>query len=635
MPDTAGEGGVYPPRLLEAVGRIADQKWRRGVSLFLRWLAAKRSEDLACRVLAAFRSGAEPPFADGRAHTRAFVSVLAVWCDEFLNADDDLKRSTRSQYVDAAARGLTLLKNHPGVPAGYSRMLVTVPYVDGEGTRSLGEANWPELRGLSGIERDRRALQLVRSAFVARFEYCYGFFRAARAVLDGPAPPPHCSERAWDELRKNLDAVRRALRETGRFSLPGDAPKKLRDDRLLWRQGAGLDLGEFPYRAYPSMPYRACLGPIRPAMKAAIGVLLCDTGWNLAPVLALSSDPYVFRSSTETFLAEPGFIEAFKARAAHHVIAYLGERTVSGGALECLTQHWARVAADYDPNDDSIGYARLSFATERDEPSTIDVLERYRRMADTFRAEAGKPAERTSFWPYINSTDDPHWGPWARRHGAVPDQRDEPNRATNIADRREVANRSIRKSFLLLKRHDTGSFEITRAVAQHKSTAVLMPHYFNSPHMSSVLDQSIRHFQDAVESVVVGNLDGQVVLLHLEKTGEDIARLRRLADQAGITASLGLAGPAVEAETAGLLYYEPSDANLRELYLTHRKLRQMQARYANRLRFRVEFLPLLALTKAIGREICGKGNRGRYRRAARQAAAALQAGQEALPVFED
>ena len=153
--------------------------------------------------------------------------------------------------------------------------------------------------------------------------------------------------------------------------------------------------------------------------------------------------------------------------------------------------------------------------------------------------------------------------------------------------------------------------------------------------MNAELDASIRQFQDALEGIVTRDLDQEEVARKLGKTISDLARMRRIADRAGITATLGLVKDDGADSPTNSLHFEPTDDRLAELYVIHRKLREMQTHYPNRARFRKDYLPLLALTKAIGREVFRKSLGLQYWRAARQASASLRAGQIVLPLLED
>ncbi|WP_156967879.1 hypothetical protein [Methylosinus sp. PW1] len=193
---------------------------------------------------------------------------------------------------------------------------------------------------------------------------------------------------------------------------------------------------------------------------------------------------------------------------------------------------------------------------------------------------------------------------------------------------------------MILIRNETGSITATKTAAGHNSSGVLQPHYLNTPTVNAELDASIRLFQDAIEGIVTRELDQDIVAERLGKTVEELERMRDVAKLAGITTALGLVvenhsdGDDKQPPAAKPLHFYPNDARLTELYLTHRKLRHMQTHYPNIVRFRQEFLPLLAMAKAIGREVFKQHLGPRYWRAARTAAADLRNGKAALPFIE-
>ena len=163
-----------------------------------------------------------------------------------------------------------------------------------------------------------------------------------------------------------------------------------------------------------------------------------------------------------------------------------------------------------------------------------------------------------------------------------------------------------------------------------------MPHYLNTPWANGQLDMSIRRFQGVIEALAVSRLNQEQVAQRLGTTVADLDQMRRTADRAGVTAIFGFLGPSENVgRPAATLHFHPNDERLSELFLVHKVLREMQAHYPNRGRFRLRFLPLLALTKAIGRDVFRKGHGPRYRRAARKASALLRAGEIVLPCLED
>jgi len=634
----------YGPELVQAVSRM-PYEMRYGIVPFLEWLAGSAQDSLADKIRLCLASGTDEDvrslFPDGMSHERAFVDVLNQWRDGFLASEEShLAKGTRKHRAHYVRYALETLRDQGsrGVPEGFSRKWIRVGAPAWGQYPSLGAADWPELEGYEGYERERRAMELVRSAFVSMFLSHEQLFNLGQSLLRGDPASEGEDASARDALRRGLMVYRGVVREAGTFSLSRRLAETIlpRDPALWLRAGNFSTAGIWDQGAAIDLTYRGCFGPLAPGMIGAFGVLLCDTGWNLQPARDLEQNPFVFRSAESSYIAQRSFIESFKRRAGHHVLAYLGEVDVlDGGRLSVALENWNRTTEACDPARQFDGYACLETASDGTTPTAAAILDRYMRMADALRAEFGRYSKSLfadCFWIFINGNKQPRTyasDTWAMPPAVYP--------KGSVLARPGFNFKAIRKTYLILRRQETGSIDAVRVAAGHTSSSVLMPHYLNTPPVNAELDASIRQFQDAMEAVVVRELDQEQVALQLDKPASELVRLRRTADKAGITAALGLLdeipdaiGPATPA-----LRFEPDDERLGELYLIHRKLREMQAHYPNRARFRLEFLPLLALVKAIGRELFRKHLGPGYWRAARRASWALRAQQIALPSLED
>lgn len=634
----------FGPEMVEAVSHMTYAQ-RYGIIPFLEWLIQAEPESLANRVRRCFAGApgedVESLFPDGMSHERAFVDVLNQWRDAYrVSGESHLTEGTRMHRAHSVRHALEILRDRGvrGVPENFNRKWIRVGTPPTKEFPSLGAADCPELEGYEGYERERRAMELVRLSFVSLFLYYEELFNLGQSLIRGDPPMPDQDPQARETLRNGLLIFRDHIRETGSFKLPRRvAEYVLPRDPALWSQAGHFDTaGLWDQVAVMNMAYRGCFGPLAPAMIGALGVLICDTGWNIQPARDLARDPFVFRSAEGSYVAAPSFIESFKRRAGHHVLAFLGENhQLDEGRLRAALDHWDRTIEAYDPARQLDGYACLEAAGDGSALSAADVLDRYTRMANALRAEFGHFSHDLfgdRFWIFINGNVQPRTyasGTRAIQADVYP--------KNSVLARPGFNFKAIRKTFLIIRRQETGSIDAVRVAAGHASSSVLMPHYLNTPVVNAELDASIRQFQDAMEAIVVRDLNQEHVALQLDRPAADLARLRRTAERAGITAALGLldevpddAGPAPPA-----LRFEPDDERLGELYLIHRKLREMQAYYPNRARFRLEFLPLLALAKATGRELFRKHLGPRYWQAARRASLALRSQQIVLPSLED
>lgn len=633
----------YDVRFIADVRALNDQR-RLGVEAFLKYLTTCEQGSLGCRIRRRLDEDLDEDgndfFPTDMAHERAFVDILQEWRDAYLASDTEtLKVTTRQNRVDGARAGLEELKSSGkwGIPERFSRFAVTVGKRAHDSTPSLGEVTigWPELAEFSGHERERRALELIRGEFINLFLYYERLFIFGQRLLAGDPPDPGSDPVAWEMIRHGLQIVHAAINETGSFELSRFEYQRLPRDPELWLRAAGIDLSEiWDERRKAVCAYRSAFGPTQAGMLGALGILLCDTGWNVQPAQDLPRNPFVFSTASDAFIAERSFISSFKKRAGHHVFAFLGE-PLNEARSEIATTHWKQTIADLDPNESGDGHARLSKKIKSTDISTIDIISRYSTMADSLRLLFENDAERLfgdSFWIFLNSHRTPSslYAKFVIKHLCRPD---------SIFARDGFTLKGIRKTYLNLTRDATGSIDATRVAAGHASSHVLLPHYLNTPTVNAELDASIRRFQDALEGIVTRDLDQDLVAEKLGKPRGMLEHMREVARLAGITAALGLEADRSDEEgkqspTVDTLHFSPTDARLTELYLTHLKLRHMQTHYPNVARFRQEFLPLLAWTKAIGREIFRQHLGPSYWRAARTAAAALRSREAALPFIE-
>jgi hypothetical protein len=601
------------------------QSARAGTLRFLTWLADGNADDIGCKVVAAFWGGADSVFGttsgsgeDGAvsdvSHERAFFDVFARWCREWAANPEGLSQETIGRQCRACGAHLEQMAGqHPGIPAAFKASMRFPRPTNQTPTPSLGEARWPELGALTGVERERAALRYVRSECCKAFLEEEEAFRHGRAVLCGKIPagmdPVSCSR-----ARAYFVALEEVLRSTGSFGeetlRPFTAAYKINADLL---RAAGFRFED--NKALTRNAFRFPFMPTSRMTSAVIGVLVCDTGWNLQPILDLPKEPFLFRSPDRAYLAAPAFIEAFKKRAGHHVLAYLGEtEEISGARLEVAKQLWS-TTIERDGNPRSPRHAVLP-TFEQEALSAIDILERYQTVADTLR-------ETVRDLPVAVDLN--------RRflidlpfHGAGLDRVRIPLRGANY--------KAIRKTVQLIRLEESGSIQAVARSAGHAGDTVIMPHYLNAPHVNARLDESIRAFQDAMQGLMTRELDQRLVAGILGLSEVSLAGMRRHAERAGIAAVLGLVPISEGPNGRFVLRFAPEDPEaLANLFLVHRALRDLGRRTANYARFRLRFLPMLAIVKAIGRDVFRSGQGRSYRAAARNVVGRLKAGTASLP----
>jgi len=514
----------------------------------------------------------------------------------------------------------------------FLRRMVTIP--DGEGrTRSLGELDWPELEGLQGAARERRALELVRAEGLAEFERAYALFRFGRRIMAEEEAGDGVDPEAWKAVRDCLLRDRKSWTvhgrsfidsRNGRLANPTALLSRL-TDRTVWER-AGLEHGVarrlFPsrvalgrLRAFGAVVV-SCLGPSWSATTAATTVLCCDTGWNRQPMLDLPRDPFVFTSRSEVGLASGVFMASFKRRAGHEVLAFLESRATPSAFLsENLRSIWRTTAAELDPASLEDGYRLLD---RRGAARTLDLLDRYREMGDAIRSFDLDRQFEDRFFLHLTGSRGIGHDPWVR----VRDLRPE-----GLLGREGVTFQAIRKTFLILKLNEVGSAAATLVHAGHRNSGSILQHYLNDQETIARLEQSTRFFQNACQAVLVrGRSEVEVVL---GMSAADLDWYFRLAKASGIAIAAEGASDRTDAEVR-TLHFAPTDDNLGDLYLAHLALRRACARMRP-ARWSVQGLPLLATVKAIGRVVCASGLRAAYRVAARRANGKLRAGEAVLP----
>ncbi|MBK3732769.1 hypothetical protein GAY29_06525 [Azospirillum brasilense] len=561
-------------------------------------------------------------------HERMFFDAMTKWHSDWKVHPKAIRLVSIVDGTRHAANLFEMLAGRiSGVPKGFKARMIRIRAANTPSmSKSLGEAQWAELGGLTGTEREREALRITREDCLQAFLQEEALWLRGRTILSGSCPdgaPAAICELIYRLLRKVEDE----LQATGNIY-----HKKLRSDpRFTEEFSARPDLWRaagFPIKPKGSPLQGTCQAIFVPSPRmvaSGIGVVICDSGWNVQPACDLSSSPFVFRSADEAFMATPAFIQGFKNRAGHHVLAYLGERELLGGdRLNAALAAWEETIHEEGDRQDP-EYARLEVTSPFGTISAFDVMDRYRKVAEcTLDAVARIPrmAELRKYFWLQGSEDglervsrlDFSW--------------------TGIT--RNGANyKAIRKSVITIRLEDTGSVRAVMRSAGHRCSSVIMPHYLNAPHIAAEFDEMIRRFQESIQALAVRKLDQGTVATTLGISKERLEQMRLYAERAGIAAALGLVKDAdsAPAEHFVLEFVGSDEDSLAELYLAHRALQELRRRTRNHARYNLRFLPMLAMVKAIGRQLLRSGYAPRYRAVARAAARELRENRRHLPFF--
>lgn len=615
-----------------------------GLRDLLLWLARQPSGGLEHSILQALCESHEAVAFGGEvSHSQALHTCIDGWIAFYLTEASGLKPTSRTSQARITLKVLEEFSQQgvPGVPR-YRRRQHNIPnahYGPDDGYRSLGEAKWPELEGLGGIERERHALRLVRASFVDVLRPYFRLFEFGQHVLADPEFFGRSPE-GTQIIRDGLSICQNMLARHGVLALPDGKTRGVSlipqlESRRLWLDEAGVDpaclLG--PKSNQFQLAMQSCFGPTLMASIATIGVITCDLGWNKQPTHDLPRNPFIFRSDKQEFIASENFIRSFKERRGDHVYAYITQDEVLDGArLGVALEGWHDTARELGPSD-TAGYACVNRA-EPGDLSLADILTRYKSMSDALLEQTGKysPLGQTIRDRLIAHTS--ITGKIGRSISGMSLDTKQAAFGNEICGRLECTWSAIRKTRQIIRLDEAGSVTGVRPFAGHKGFGVLLPHYLNSTVINHELDQNIRDFQNALEAVATRDLDPDRIALALKRTTLEIQRARDLAEETGIAATLGITS-SIDVEIGPLIDFVPTEEALLELFLIHRKLRQMQSNYRNKARFRRRFLPLLAITKAVGRELFARGLGPRYRSAARRAAARLNKGDIIMPSLED
>ncbi|WP_144243586.1 hypothetical protein [Azospirillum argentinense] len=590
-----------------------------GIRHFLQWLA--KDGQPAADTLRGILIAAAPGDLSEVQAVHLLASAVNRWIGAMSRAPNTAAHTVRG-YAYTAANTLEALGALPDrrYPQ-YMHSLVSVPRAVGK-ISTLGRLQWPEFEGVNGIAaRERLGLSLVRQAAVAEFDRHERFFRFGQDVLAGRATMSQAD--GTSGIPTLLEAERRSWETTGRSQFdpvnevsPEIAAllAELRDIRI-W-EAAGLSIGSRMAMLKDFVLHNValmCCGPTFHASMMVAVVFCCDTGWNRQPILGLPRDPFIFRTRSECGIATSAFVESFKRRADHNVLAYLESASpVSGLAEERMRREWDAATNDYDRTGRGDGISIM----DRTAP-LLDVLDRYQQMTDVIRGfDLGRAYEK-DFFVYLAKS-----GGLFRSDGRSIRE----NGRGSVLARDGVSFQSLRKTYLSLRVRETGSVTATQTIAGHTSGGVLMPHYLNDADITAELDRSIRFFQNACQALI---LSDQSIRVHIGLTAAELDWFRRLAEASGISAAVGLERDFTTKSTRPL-YFSPTEDNLRDLFLAHKALRAARQQ-VHPGRWAVQGLPLLAAVKAIGQAVFGKGLKHAYQAVARRTQRALNAGSITLP----
>ena len=433
---------AYPKPLVEAVNGLAFKRdngstsaeMKSGVISFLIWLANNQDSPDINIIHSTFaeeqNKNIDKLIANPIKHNRLFCKLLNKWSkaiendmDPFIKKGSKPSNQTKYMRVWNACTGIEKIRNEQKflfIPTLFKTEYIKKPSssseTSSEHNKSLGENSWIEIEGLTGFGRDRKAISLIRNECIEIFDLYEKLHKFGQMLLHNKPLGPENDPESCEIIKQGLLNYKQAITKTGTFKISEWKKKNLCRDIETWRKASGIDITQIHSdRNQFILAYRSAFGPSSQAAYAALTILICDTGWNVQPARDLTRFPYVFTSDKHSMLATKSIITAFKNRAGHHVVGYLGERqNLNNTKAEVAMDELKQVIAELDNNtpnsDNNHAYADLKKPNWGNRISAASIIERFRIMAETMRAEFGDHSEELfndEFWIYVSTNLNP------------------------------------------------------------------------------------------------------------------------------------------------------------------------------------------------------------------------------------
>jgi len=549
----------------------------------------------------------------------------------------------RGGAFDSARLGAYLLqwlgempdRNYPK----YLRRLHRVSKPQGN-TPSLGSLPaFTESGKLTGVAAERAALGRVGGAALDEFNDHVALLDWGFSVLAGRPSPAgtdvaareavrRCLEQVWLKWPQRADARRRLYTEL-LADLPADTAETgiwisagMPDACIQRFLGSDRKLDE---REVAQLALQ-CLAPSLGSVLSAAAAIATGTGWNKASILTMPFNPIVFEIEGRTGVASTSFISALKERAGHPVQACLPDGNPRDHAREGeLAARWDETVDCFE-GENCDGHALINEVRKGLPGSAVlGVIRDCQRIAGAARRHDTMfgDVDQLLAFPTLNATSEPD-GLTAPRKLVLTKSR------SSLLASPGVTFPAIRKSFIMLHYDGTRSIVASMPAVGHTSSGVMFRHYLTADHVRAELRSAVGWFQSVCQALV---LSGREHAVDLGLRPEDLAWFQRLATASGMAAAFGLGVPSPTGIPSATLRFTPTDANLRDLFLTLWALRVAQ-RTLPPATWRVRCLPLFAAAQAIAFKVCTSGLRRNFAAAARAAHADYRAGRVALPPIE-
>lgn len=628
---------------------------RRALKHFFRWLtgsggpAAEPAATVRKALLEAMRGGSAAEFG-----ADLFLDLCEVYAERFRHQFKDKKRRKfnydRLRRFGAAMRSVAGKTALPSVTRGLCSIGADEHDREGHATLAAltpdGVVDWskpaymkqalervlkhvgkdPATMSLTDqllavAELNRSRLARIRHLFALELGEEYSAFLRGQELIGDPSLPPdeviveqltpkfyrsHGPSRWFEressaDIRRGIAIILRYYRHHGSL-VRSHFPVAVRE--FLRRADVRSELA--PSSRTPQALLQRMLSITDRSWNAAFGLLLCDTGWNIQPLLDIDANPLVGPDPDGAVrLVATDVLSSLKRRAGHDVHSALRNSPLTL-ARELDSKGVERVV-------------RLS-ETPQDGISAESAVRMVQRMTDPLRSRSSTP-HRLWLCPRLRSSASSVPGVRSRRlYFEAFLKRHEADR---YIGRLPITPSMLRKTFIDVAAM-TGDDGHALAIALSENTsAVGFRRYRRSPWLQHLLRENIRAFQDAFEAILAEEVP---------RAGEHLGLAEptlRERHSYAIRAGLGFrqahkrrvpGSPARPATT-----FVPTASSIEALHSVHLGLvRSAQSvPPANADLWRTQWLPLLAVVRATIAELEESPHAALSRKLQREAKRAL------------
>ncbi|MBY3556453.1 hypothetical protein [Rhizobium laguerreae] len=593
-----------------------DPQFLRGLRIFLDYL--DRKEDVnARRLLRGLR--------DHKSREASSSNLLAAQLNEWIEWElrecrysrDYLRRLQHTTAFAFATLSDLQESRYPYFQRSFVRWKHLPPDRD---KATLGRRPWAGLGGLTGVARERAALELFRDNITTTFTDSAVFTEIGQSI----ALRETNRDAEFDDLRRAIDLEISCLARGDRYKkgphgsfihngLDPAVIRRLRNPAYWTRFGLrGHILRDQPRAlSYPEVGFliRSCVAPNRELSYSLGLTTCCHIGWNKQPIFSLPRELYFFKTEDDFALASERWIASFKERAGHEVVGYLARSELAGGRLDAVNKLWRETDADIGQNGPE------STTIERDHV-LVDLFDRYDRICSNYRSMTSTDPFPDDFFLNVTSSGPtrafrpPNY--WTHEYLI----------GTNFDE--------IRGSVAKIGIREVGSIEGLRAEMGHKGTGVLYPYYVGDPELQRAQLESFRFYQNCSEALF---LAGKLNSVKINIPDTNIHWFYNLAHVSGLSAVFGLhEAPQQGSAVKRPLNFFPTDQNLEDLYIVFIELKR-QRRLLERRRWYIQGRPQLAVAKALITTVLEGGLATAYGRAVKKAYGRLRRGEILRPVL--